>query len=42
VAVAVKKEEMDKEENFNKWYIAVIAALAIEVILFYLFTQYFS
>jgi hypothetical protein len=33
---------MNKEENFNKWYIAVVAALAIEVVLFYLFTLYFS
>jgi hypothetical protein len=33
---------MEKEENFNRWYIAVIAALAIEVVLFYVFTQYFT
>ncbi len=31
-----------EEENFNHWYIAVIAALAIEVVLFYVFTIYFS
>jgi hypothetical protein len=33
---------MNTHENFNTWYIAVITALVLEVILFYLFTQYFS
>ncbi len=33
---------MNKDENFNTWYITVISALVLEVILFYLFTQYFS
>ena len=33
---------MNKNEKFNNWYIIVVAALAIEVVLFYAFTQYFS
>jgi hypothetical protein len=31
-----------KEEKFNMWYVVVIGALVLEVILFYVFTTYFS
>jgi len=40
--VAVVKKQIMKEEKFNTWYITVIGALVVEIILFYLFTQYFS
>lgn len=40
--VAVVKKQIMKEEKFNTWYITVIGALVVEIILFYLFTQYFN
>ncbi len=40
--VAVVKKQIMKEEKFNTWYISVIGALVVEIILFYLFTQYFN
>ena len=33
---------MEVKTNWTYWYISVIGALLLEVVLFYLFTQYFA
>lgn len=33
---------VNKEDNWNKWYAAVILVLLLQIVLYYLFTRHWS